>query len=526
MPTHQVLLHGYLLQGTGSNIYVANIAKAWKAQGHAVTVVCQDRQAHRLPFVDEYIGPDEAIPATPPPFGHLRVVVPPIDELLPVYVADHYEGYQVKTIPEMTDAEVEAHIAMTAHALRQVAAQGVDGVLANHALLSPVIARRALASTAVPYSIKIHGSAIEFVLVPYPRFMPYAWEGLHEADHVFVGTQYVRDRVLHVFEDAPNDLNLAAKIRIVSPGMDPDLFRPVDDLSLGQSRFLDRVRERIDANPQGRRAHRVPPRGEATSEAYHQQLVRLGATYDQRAPDADLLEKWPQLQADEPLILYFGKFLKTKGVGELLLAVPEVLAQIPEARFVFVGFGTYREHLEAMIQALGTGDTGALSACGAAGDFVVPAALSRPRRPLTAEEQARITVTGILDHAALGALLPLADISIVPSKLAEAFGMVAVEAMSAGVLPLCNYHTGLRDVVDVVRTERPDLAHKMALDPEQLVEQLPVKIVEALQFLYPAGFADRRHRNEVGTALRQIAVDKFSWQGIAGRLLSADPSPV
>jgi len=53
---HLVLLHGYLLQGTGSNIYVANIAKAWRSQGHAVTVVCQDLQAGVLPFVDEYIG--------------------------------------------------------------------------------------------------------------------------------------------------------------------------------------------------------------------------------------------------------------------------------------------------------------------------------------------------------------------------------------------------------------------------------------------------------------------------------------
>jgi len=39
-----VLLHGYLLQGTGSNIYVANIAKAWQNQGHGVSVVCQDRK--------------------------------------------------------------------------------------------------------------------------------------------------------------------------------------------------------------------------------------------------------------------------------------------------------------------------------------------------------------------------------------------------------------------------------------------------------------------------------------------------
>ena len=52
---HLILLHGYLLQGTGSNIYVANIAKAWQGQGHAVTVVCQDYEAKSLTFVDHYI---------------------------------------------------------------------------------------------------------------------------------------------------------------------------------------------------------------------------------------------------------------------------------------------------------------------------------------------------------------------------------------------------------------------------------------------------------------------------------------
>ena len=50
---HLVLLHGYLLTGTGSNIYVANVVRAWAAQGHAVTVVCQEPAAASLSFVDE-----------------------------------------------------------------------------------------------------------------------------------------------------------------------------------------------------------------------------------------------------------------------------------------------------------------------------------------------------------------------------------------------------------------------------------------------------------------------------------------
>ena len=118
---HLILLHGYLLQGTGSNIYVVNIAKAWKNQGHAVTVICQDRQAAVLPFVDEFIGPGDAIPANPPAPGALRVIVPDIGGLLPVYVFDRYEGYAVKTIPEMSRDEIERHIELTARAVAAVA---------------------------------------------------------------------------------------------------------------------------------------------------------------------------------------------------------------------------------------------------------------------------------------------------------------------------------------------------------------------------------------------------------------------
>jgi hypothetical protein len=99
---HLVLLHGYLLQGTGSNIYVANVAKAWQNQGHGVSVVCQDRNAGTLPFVQEFIGPRDKLPGEPPKPGTIRVIVPDINNLLPVYVFDRYDGFDVKIIPDMT----------------------------------------------------------------------------------------------------------------------------------------------------------------------------------------------------------------------------------------------------------------------------------------------------------------------------------------------------------------------------------------------------------------------------------------
>jgi predicted alpha/beta-fold hydrolase len=37
-----VIWHGYLLGGTGSNVYARSLARAWRRLGHEVTVICQD----------------------------------------------------------------------------------------------------------------------------------------------------------------------------------------------------------------------------------------------------------------------------------------------------------------------------------------------------------------------------------------------------------------------------------------------------------------------------------------------------
>jgi len=516
---HLVLLHGYLLQGTGSNIYVANVAKAWKNQGHAVTVICQDRQANLLQFVNEYIGLEDNLPTFSPKAGTIRVVVPNINNLLPVYVFDRYDGYQVKTIPEMTHKEIENHIELTASSLRNVALQGVDRVLANHAIFGPVIAKKALENLDVPFDVKIHGSAVEYTLVPNPNLMKYAFEGLAGAKNIFVGTQYVKNRVMEVFSDESKYLRLENKLRIVPPGIDPDIFTLSNDPAATQRRFFNEVRKEIQKNGNGRNRNSMTTQIDILDEDLHETLIKLGETYDQRAIDADLVEKWLLLKEDEPIIIYFGKFLGVKGVGEILVTVPAILSLIPEVRFIFVGFGSYREHFEGMIQALGNGDQDAFIAYARAGDFVKKIDFSKWFRRLSQEEIGRITVTGILDHKTLSELLPLASLAIVPSKWPEAFGMVAVEAMAAGVLPLCNYHAGLLDVVDEVKVASTELAEIMRMDLDKFVDQLPDKVQNALFFLYPHGFEIQSARRKVGEQLRRIAVEKFSWDDIAKRLL-------
>ena len=47
-----VVFHGYLLHGTGSNVYNAALGEALVRAGHEVHLLCQDRDPLELEWVD------------------------------------------------------------------------------------------------------------------------------------------------------------------------------------------------------------------------------------------------------------------------------------------------------------------------------------------------------------------------------------------------------------------------------------------------------------------------------------------
>ena len=67
----------------------------------------------------------------------------------------------------------------------------------------------------------------------------------------------------------------------------------------------------------------------------------------------------------------------------------------------------------------------------------------------------RTLFTGPLEHRHLVHLLPLADVTVVPSIFPEAFGMVAAEAAAAGSPPLVARHSGLQEIAEGLEAEYP-----------------------------------------------------------------------
>src|SRR3954449_12598073 len=216
-----LIFHGYLLRGTGSNVYNAKLAEALRRAGHEVHLLCQDPAPQEFGWVDavgtwrdgtlEVEAIREPVQAT--------VYRPPIGRLLPVYVADRYDGFDAKPLPDCTDEEVATYVERNVAAVREVAARvGPDAALANHLIMGPVI----LARAGVPCAAKVHGSALEYVVKPHPdRFLEPALEGLAHARAVLVGSRHPAESLWATVGD-----DIRARTRLGPPGVDIEQFAP------------------------------------------------------------------------------------------------------------------------------------------------------------------------------------------------------------------------------------------------------------------------------------------------------------
>jgi glycosyltransferase involved in cell wall biosynthesis len=277
-----LLWHGYLLGGTGSNVYTRQLAREWSRAGRDVTVLCQDPR----PELHDV--------------GGAEVVRPDVGGLLPVFVLDRYEGYEVKLLQDCTRAELDAWVEANAAAVRE--RLPADLVFVNHVLLGGPVG----AATGAPYAVKAHGSELEYSMRGRPELGAWGREALAGAEAVFVGSSHIRE----VLEDVVGHVD---RVHEVPPGVDVEEWHP---------RPRDEALACLLAESRD-----DPPNPGSASE---------------RLPDEGNAERLAEfLAGDHPTVVYFGKLLFNKGVHVLLEALEGV-----DARAVVVGFGDYRETLE------------------------------------------------------------------------------------------------------------------------------------------------------------------------------------
>ncbi len=362
-----LLFHGYMLRGTGSNIYNANLARALARLGHEVHLLCQDREIK---------------------IDGVQIHNPDIGGLLPVYVKDPYEGFEVKTFPELTEAELDHYIDANVAAVREVAdaAGGIDAALANHLVMGPAILARAgrqpLRRQDPRLRPRVHGQTAP----PLPS--------------------------LRLRGDGS---------RLRRPGR----LRPHRRVALGGA-----PRSPGPAGPRRASAPRASTsRSSAPALASAGLVVFVGKLIVSKGVDL-LLAAWPLVQAAHPQarlqVAGFGEY--EDGLRRLLAALER--GDLDDAREV-----------ARLGWALEGGEEKPLP--------ILSAFLADP--PAGYAEAARaaagsVEFIGRLEHDEVAELFPQAEAVVMPSTFPEAFGMVAVEAAACGALPVSAGHSGMLEV--------------------------------------------------------------------------------
>jgi glycosyltransferase involved in cell wall biosynthesis len=281
-----VIWHGYLLGGTGSNVYTRSLASTWSRQGHDVIVLCQEPHPERYDL------------------GGARIVRPQLDGPLPVFVLDRYEDAEPVLLGDMDATDRGRFVEVNAAAVR--AQLPADLLLVNHVLLGAPVG----VATGEPFVVKVHGSELEYAMRGDPELARWGTETLSAATAVIAGS----DHIVEVLDEVLGPGSFTPRTEVIPPGVDVETLRPRDrDEALAA--LIDESR-RDALNP----------------------IV----DHDERAPDEGNAERFATFLADPaPTVLYVGKLSDEKGVPLLLEAMRTV-----DARLIVVGFGPARAALE------------------------------------------------------------------------------------------------------------------------------------------------------------------------------------
>lgn len=170
-------------------------------------------------------------------------------------------------------------------------------------------------------------------------------------------------------------------------------------------------------------------------------IIHIGVDRDVFAPaDKESSRKKLGLPEMARIVIFVGNLIPLKGPQKLLQIAPEILEKVKESYFIFIGAGPLRETLEALSREKGIAGS--------------------------------VLFEGLKDQGKLSQWLSASDVLVLPSKR-EAFGLVALEAMACGVVPIVSSIGGTGDYV-------VDGENGFLIDPERR-EELTERILRLLE---------------------------------------------
>lgn len=169
---------------------------------------------------------------------------------------------------------------------------------------------------------------------------------------------------------------------------------------------------------------------------------------------------------NEKIILYVGRLVYEKGVQHLIAAMSKILSNYNDAKLIIAGRGGMMDELRAEASNLGLND--------------------------------KIYFTGYLNSKQVQKMYKCADVAVFPSTY-EPFGIVALEAMLAGVPTVVSDVGGLDEIV----THGVDGMKSYAGNANSIADS-----VTALLY-------DHQLATNVSKKAKQKVKDQFNWEKIA-----------
>lgn len=174
-----------------------------------------------------------------------------------------------------------------------------------------------------------------------------------------------------------------------------------------------------------------------------------------------------QYAADnEKIILFMGRLVYEKGVQHLISAMPKILQNYHDAKLIVAGKGGMMDELRNQVNSMGIGN--------------------------------KVYFTGYLSSKQVVKMYKCADISVFPSTY-EPFGIVALEAMLAGVPTVVSDVGGLNEIV----THKEDGMKCYAGNPNSIADSI-------LELLFNPALC-----NEITKKARLKVKNEFNWTKIA-----------
>ncbi len=551
------IVHGYILQGTGSNLYVTNLCRAFCKAGHEVILISQEAHPKDFDFIAQsYDFKNDCSTTTPefqkttPFLGKCTHYRPFIDHFLPVYVYDDYPGYMVKTYTESTETEIEAYLSHNVKCLQTVFhAHPPDLILSQHTIMQPIYTARARKTCPqAKHLINIHGSALNFSVRKSELLKTYALEGIEDAHQLIFVSRHSQEDFIQYFRQIPS---IASKCKVVPAGVNIELFSAPQSKEAIIKKF-----EHLLFSTQNNLAQNIQGRTSIDKTFFHNaiqeksDIASIKATIESFNQNAEIWAQDQDIQENlskiihikGKTVLYFGKYLWTKGIHLLIAAAPLILAKYPDIHFIFVGFGSTRGYLEALVSVLDSGKIDLFIKLLKEPHLVDPEGtgksiyindflswVSKPENKNSYQSYAYQQIqngfifTGIMSHSELRDLLPFVDATVAPSIFPESFGMVGIESLACGVTPIQTYHSGFADVIDHYEDALNDFFSSFPWKHLELNDSLIfslseniVSLMQTLDHLSP------KERITLSQKMHAFADKHYDWNCIAEKILIID----